>query len=312
MSQGAILWERVLARQKELEKVLDVFSDDGDNRANNESKPVADDILRQIADLKIEIDGGVTEPVTSGDPANPNIETADDGLESSVDVGQKVVDVHFEKSADLWLTRSDIEPKDAPLKDALRLVGLTSDVLPIKRPLLVFGSHRIGLTGPEYHRIEVERDGWPSRLYSTGRLTSTDAVKILASSETGTSSIPDSTCFEGKTVAVEVPNPLLARNRWIVLWPKLESLPVRAGEQWGQVRRVVWCVDRDKIGPWDLLDWFSRFWQDTPIRIVLLRSTSFVRKEKDEVAQSKVLPKVRRTLEKFDVIKGHPWIVVGP
>lgn len=311
MSRNAGLWKRVLVKHRGLEKEIEVFSDSSDDQVNDEPKPAADD--DPLAGFNTEIDGGVTEPVTSGDPsANPNVEIADGGSKSSAGAGQKVVDVHFEKSADLWLTRSDIEPKDAPLKDALRLVGLTSDVLPIKRPLLVFGSHRIGLTGPEYHRIEVERDGWPSRLYSTGRLTSTDAVKILASSETGTSSIPDSTCFEGKTVAVEAPNPLLARNRWIVLWPKLESLPVRAGEQWGQVRRVVWCVDKDKIGPWDLLDWFSRFWQDTPIRIALFRSTSFVRKEKDEVAQSKVLPKVRRTLEKFDVIKGHPWIVVGP
>ena len=64
----------------------------------------------------------------------------------------------------------------------------------------------------------------------------------------------------------------------LLLWPKLESLPemTEKGPLWKQVRRVVWCVNRKKMGPRDVIDWLSRFWQDTPIRIALFRATSFV------------------------------------
>ena len=70
-------------------------------------------------------------------------------------------------------------------------------------------------------------------------------------------------------------------------------------------------VNREQIGRRDTLDWLVRFWQNTPIRIALFRAASFVDDEKDEAARSRVLSRIRRTLERFDGIKGYPWTVVG-
>ena len=197
-----------------------------------------------------------------------------------------------------------------------------SEIFPTNRPLLIFGSHRTEITEPEYHRVEVKREGWPSRLHSTEPLPVNTAAEILASSANGSRLTGSPPYFEGETIAVEVPNPLLAADRWIVMWPVLDSLPERVREdsttelaelnQWERVRRVVWCVDKEQIGRRDTLDWLSRFWQDTPIRIALFRAASFVDHKEDEAAQSKMLPRIRYTLEKFARIKGHPWIVVGP
>ena len=300
MTQGTeTIWKGVLKRDRTLRKALSDTSvvkscDDlvNDNPLAGFDTGIAGDGSELgIDDLFASLDTGFTDD------------------ESELYETEKAVAIVFKESVDFWLSQSR-----RALEHALLSMGLTRDVFPTNRPLLVFGSRKTGLTRPEYHQVEVERKGWPSRLYSTKSLTSTAAAKILASSATGTSSMTDPMCFEAETVAAEVPNPLLADDRWIVVWPELESLPEMTEKepQWGQVRRVVWCVDRDKIGPRDLLDWLSRFWQDTPIRIALFRSTSFVRKEKNEVAQSNVLPKVRRMLEKFDTIKGLPWIVVGP
>ena len=309
MNRDAVLWKRVLEKHRELEKLLDVFF--GDREFNLCDTPADED---PFADFNPELfDDEDIESVANEEPNDGLAEC----LEASknkllvADTPVPFIDKTFERLADLWLTQSH-----TGLEHALLSMGLTRDVLPTKRPLLVFGSHLTRLTAPEYHRVEVKRDGWPDHppQYSTERLTSTAAAKILATSETSTSSITDLTCFEGETVAVEVLNPLLAANRWIVIWPKLEWLSERAAEepQWRKVRRVVWCVNSKKIGPRDLLDWLSRFWPDIPVRIALFRATSFVRKEQDRFAQAKVLPNVRQTLEKFDTIKGHPWIVVGP
>lgn len=288
MSQGVVLWERALARRRELAAAVAAFSDD---KRIESDETLADD-----------------NPVPTGGQ--------DDGLDDlfnniNVEINAEAPEpaYTFKDTADLWLTQSH-----TALEHVLLSIGLTRDVLPTKHPLLVFGSHRTGLTVPEYYRVEVEQKCWPSHLYSTERLPRRAAAQILASSKTGTSSFPKPTCFEGKTVAVEVPSPLLADNRWIVVWPVLQSFPEREQEepQWGQVRRVVWCVNGDQIGPQDLLYWLSHFWQGTPVRIALFRAMSFVREEQDVFAQAKVLPNVRRTLEKFNVIKRSPWIVVGP
>ncbi len=315
MSQGIVaLWERVLERDRALKKTLSDASvvessddplDDFDTSIPDDgSEPETDDPFADL-DLDIEFDDDESEPDGS-EPDGSEPETDDpfadldldiefDDDESEPDEAEKIVDVLFEESADLWLSRSRLA-----LEHALLSMGLTRDVFPTKRPLLIFGSHRSRIIAPEYHRVEVTREGWPCRLQSTELLTSTAAAKILASSH------------EGETVAVEVSNPLLARDRWIVLWPKLEVLPeVTELHQWQQVRRVVWCVNREQIGPQDVIDWLAR-WQNTPIRIALFRVTSFLHGEQDEVAQSKVLPRVRRTLKKFDAIKSQPWTVVGP
>ena len=293
MSQGtATLWERVLKRERGLKKAL---SDASVVESNDD--PVNDNPLAGF-DTGIADDGSELET----DDLFADFDTEFDDDESEPDEAEEVVDVLFEELADLWLSRSRLA-----LEHALLSMGLKRDVFPTNRPLLIFGSHRSRLTAPEYHRVEVTREGWPRRLHATEPLTSTDAAEILAPSHSILS------CFEGETVAVEVPNPLLARDRWIVLWPELKVLPEAAElHQWRRVRRVVWCVNREQIGPRDVIDWLSRFWQETPIRIALFRATSFVHGEKDEVTQSKVLPKVRRTLEKFDTIKNQPWIVVGP
>ena len=328
MSQGTeTLWKGVLKRDRALRKALSDTSviqscDDpvNDNTLAGFDTGIADDGSElETDDLFAGFDTGLDDdapqPLDDDPFAGFNTEFDDD--ESELYESENAVDVLFKDSVDLWLSRSHLA-----LEHVLLAMGLTGDVFPTNRPLLIFGSHRSRLTAPEYHRVEVTRESWPRRLQATELLTSIAAAKILASSATGTSSMPDPMCFDGETVAVEVPNPLLARDRWIVLWPELKVLPEQAREetdteaalhQWGRVRRVVWCVNREQMGPRDVIDWLFRFWQDTPIRIALFRAASFVYGEKDEVAQSKVLPKVRRTLEeKFDIIKGHPWIVVEP
>ena len=295
MSRSTVLWERVLAKHRELEVAL---SDDSEVEPCDEEPTTEDD---PFADFNSEFGDEDSEP-TASDEQN-------DGL-SEPGTPVPVVEMTFKEAANLWLSQSRRE-----LEHALQSIEVTTgEVFPTKRPLLVFGSHRTGLTEPEYHRVKVEREGWPHRLYSTERLTSTAAAKMLASSETGTDESSDPTCFEGETVAVEVPNPLLADDRWIAIWPELKLLPElkKKSHQWERVRRVVWCVNRDQIGPQDVLNWLSRFWQDIPVRVVLFRAASFVRGEQDGLAQSKALPRVRRTLEKFNSVKGHPWIVVGP
>ncbi len=288
MSQGAeALWERVLERERGLKRVLSDAS-----VVESSDDPISDKPLVD-SDTGIADDG--SEPETDDPLANFDPVIDDDEAEA-------VVDVLFEESADLWLSRSRLA-----LKHALQSMGTARDVLPIRRPLLIFSSHRSKLAAPEYHRVEVTREGWPRRLQSTEPLTSNAAAKTLASSHS------ISPYFEGDTVAVEVPNPLLARDRWIVLWPELNDLPDPAEfQQWRQVRRVVWCVKRDQIGPRDVINWLSRSWPDIPIRIALFRAASFVHGERDMEAKLKKLSGVRRALEKFDRIKSHPWIVVGP
>ena len=313
-----MLWERALARHPKLAAAL---SDNSEVEVCDESVaggPLAD-----------------SEPAVNDDPAEDQgiddlFKGIDDDPFKNIDLDFKdapndapvsvpVVDRAFKDSADLWLTQAR-----TGLEHALSALGIDfSEIFPTNRPLLIFGSCRTEIAKPEYHRVEVKRKVWPCRLHSTERLTVNAAAEILVSSvdEAPLSEAPP--YFEGETVAAEVPNPLLAADRWIVMWPILDSLPERVREdrttelaelhQWERVRRVVWCVDREQIGRRDTLDWLSRFWQDTPIRIALFRATSFVDHKEDEAAQSKMLPRVRRTLdEKFNGIKGHPWIVVGP
>ena len=322
MSQGtADLWERVLKRKRGLKKALSDASvvDSSDDLlagfdtgiADDGSEPETDD---PFAGLNTEFDdndpsAGLNTESDDDDPfAGLNTEFDDDDPSASFDTeseryeAENAVDILFEESADLWLSRSRLA-----LEHVLLSMGLTRDVFPTNRPLLLFGSHRSRPIAPEYHRVEVTREGWPRRLHVTESLTSTDAAKVLASSHSILSH------FEGETIAVEVPNPLLARARWIVLWPELKVLPEAAElHQWRRVRRVVWCVNKEQIGPRDVIDWLSHFWQDTPVRIGLFRAASLVRGEKDEGVRSKVLPKVSRALEKFNAIKNQPWIVVEP
>ena len=309
---AAALWERVLERDPELQEALSSTRvvESGDDPVNDNplaglNTGIADDGAEPETDdpfagFDTGFDDDALQPLDDDPFAGFNTEFDDD--ESELYEAENAVDVLFKDSADLWLSRSHLA-----LEHALLSMGLERDVFPTNRPLLIFGSHCSSLTAPEYHRVEITREGWPRRLHATEPLTSTDAAKILASSHSMLS------CFEGETVAVEVPNSLLAHDRWIVLWPELKVLPETSElHQWRRVRRVVWCVNREQIGPRDVIDWLSHFWKDTPIRIALFRAASFIHEEKDEVAQSKVLPKIRRTLEKFDVIKNQPWIVVGP
>ena len=324
-----MLWERVLEKHPELEADL---SDNSEVESSDEPDDPADDkdMDDPFKNFNPEINSEDSAPAVSDDPAddkdmddpfknfNPEI-NADSFSDEPNDAPASVpvVDRAFKDSADLWLTQAR-----TGLEHALSAMGIRfSEIFPTNRPLLVFGSCRPELADPEYHRVEVKREGWPCRLHSTEPLTVNAAATILASSvdEPLTENPP---YFEGETVAVEVPNPLLAADRWIVLWPILESLPEWAREastaestelhQWERVRRVVWCVNRKQIGPRDVLSWLSRFWRDTPIRIALFRAASFVDEKRDMTAQSRALPRVRQTLEKFDGIKGHPWIVVGP
>jgi len=311
MSQGAAaLWERVLERDPKLKEVLSStrvvessddsvdaypFADLDTELADDEAEP-AD----PFADLDTKFDDDEAAQ-TELDDFDPTIRIDDDGAEPNQ--AENAVDITFEESADLWLSRSR-----RALEHALLSMGLTGDVFPTNRPLLIFSSHRSKLAAPEYHRVEVTPDGWPRCLQSTEPLTSPAAAEILARS-----SHSNSPCFEGETVAVEVPNPLLVRDRWIVLWPELKDLPDRSKlQQWRRVRRVVWCVDREQIGPRDVIDWLSRSWPDIPIRIALFGAASFVHGERDTEAKLKKLSGVRRALGKFDRIKSHPWIVVGP
>ena len=318
MNQRAMLWERVLEKHPELEAAL---ADNSEVESCDES--VAGD---PFADFDPEFNLEDSEPAVNGDPAEDQgiddlfADFDDDPFKDEPNDAPAlvpVVDGTFEDSADLWLTQAR-----TGLEHALLAMGIGfSEIFPTNRPLLIFGSHRTEITEPEYHRVEVKREGWPSRLHSTERLTVNAAAEILASSADEARLTGSPPYFEDETVAVEVPNPLLAADRWIVMWPVLDSLPERAREdnttelaelnQWERVRRVVWCVDREQIGRRDTLDWLSRFWQDTPIRIALFRAASFVDHKEDEAAQSKMLPRIRYTLEKFDS-KGHPWIVVGP
>ena len=319
MSQGAAaLWERVLERDPELKEALSSTRvvESGDDSVD--ADPFADFNTDPFADLDTEFDDEEADPAdpfadfdtkfddeeakqTELDDFDPTIIIDYDGAEPNQ--AENVVDVTFEESAaDLWLSRSYLA-----LEDALLLMGLKrkrGEVPPTKRPLLIFSSHRSKLA---YHRVEVTPDGWPRRLQSTEPLTSNAAAEILASSHSL------SPCFEGETVAVEVPNPLLARDRWIVLWPELKDLPDPAEfQQWRQVHRVVWCVDKEQIGPRDVIYWLSNSWPGVPIRIALFRASSFVHDEKDTEAKLKKLSRVRRSLERFDRIKSRPWIVVGP
>lgn len=312
MSQRAMLWERALARHPELEAAL---SDNSEVESCDES--VAGDPLAGDGPAEDQDIDDLFKDINDNPFANIDLDFKDAPNDAPASV--PVVDRAFKDSADLWLT-----PARTGLEHALSVLGIGfSEIFPTNRPLLVFGSRRSDLTVPEYHRVEVKREGWPSRLHSTERLTVNAAAEILASSvdEAPLSEAPS--YFEGETVAAEVPNPLLAAGRWIVMWPILNSLPERVREdsttelaelhQWERVRRVVWCVDREQIGRRDTLNWLSHFWQDTPIRIALFRAASFVDHKEDEAAQSKMLPRVRRTLdEKFNGIKGHPWVVVGP
>jgi len=299
MSQdAAALWERVLERDPELKETLSSTRvvEPGD-------KPIGDDPSAG-PDTEFENEEAESADLLAG--FDPTIRVDDDGVDD--DGGkpiqaENVVDVTFEESADLWLSRSHLA-----LEHALQSMRLR-DVFPTNRPLLIFASRRSKLAEPEYHRVEVTPNGWPHHLQSTEPLTSTAATEILVRS-----SHSNSPCFEGETVAVEVPNPLLARDRWIVLWPELKMLPKAAElHQWQQVRRVVWCEDGEQqIGPRDVIDWLSRSWPDIPIRIALFRAASFIHDEKDTEAKLKKLSGVRRALGKFDRIKSHPWIVVGP
>ena len=306
MSQGtADIWERVLKRKRGLKKAL------SDASVVDSSDDPIDDPFAGF-DTAFDDDGPSAALNTESDDDDPfaGLNTAfdDDGPSAGLNTeseryeAENAVDILFEEAADLWLSRSR-----PALEHVLLSMGLTRDVFPTNRPLLIFGSHRSRLIAPEYHRVEVPREGWPRRLHVTESLTITDAAKVLASSHSTLSH------FEGETIAVEVPNPLLARDRWIVLWPELKVLPEAAElHQWRRVRRVVWCVNREQIGPRDVIDWLSHFWQDTPVRIGLFRAASLVRGEKDEGVRSKVLPKVSRALEKFNAIKNQPWIVVEP
>lgn len=332
MSQRTTLWKQVLERHPKLEAALSADSEEDSEPAVNDD-PVNDrDVDDPFADFDLEFNVGDSDPfkdfnpefdiedpksAVNDDPAEDpfkdfNPEFDDEQNDASANAGASVllVDRDFEDSADLWLTqaRTGLEP-------ALSAMGIGfSEIFPTKRPLLIFGSHRTEVTEPEYHRVEVKREGWPCCLHSTERLTVNAAAEILASSADEARLTESPPYFEGETVAVEVPNPLLATDRWIVMWPILASLPEESAKlhQWERVRRVVWCVDREQIGRRDTLDWLSRFWQDTPIRIALFRAASFVDEKEDVTAQSKRLPRIRYTLEKFDRIKGHPWIVVGP
>ena len=318
MSQdAAALWGRVLERDPELREALSSTRvvESGDDSVDADSFDVID--TDPSADLDTEFDDEEAEPAdpfadfdtkfdddkakqTELDDFDPTIRIDDDGAEPNQ--AENAVDVTFEESADLWLSRSHLA-----LEHTLLSMRLKRDVFPTSRPLLIFSSHRSKLAAPEYHHVEVTPDGWPRRLQSTEPLTSTAAAKILASSHS------ISPCFEGETVAVEVPNPLLARDRWIVLWPKLEELPEAAElHQWRRVRRVVWCINKEQIGPRDVIHWLSNSWPDVPIRIALFRAASFVHEERDTEAKLKKLSGVRRALEKFDRIKSHPWIMVEP
>ncbi len=296
MSRGSVLWERVLARHPALSAdCADFVTRDpvAQNDAGGDGAEEAAELDALFADFDPSFDSGTSE-------LSP------------------VVEQTFADAVDLWLTASHPD-----LEHALRSLGLPPRVFPHKRPLLVYGSRQCGTAAPVFRRVTVPRNGWPRHIDSADALTAPDAQKILATRrETGSACSVDPACFEGRTVAVEVANSLLAADRWIVLWPVLESLPKRAEEevgassgetrQWERVRRVVWCVSRERISPRDLIEWLSRYWEDTPLRVALFCTALLVRNEPDRSAQSTVLPKVRRALDRFDGIEGCPWILAGP
>ena len=327
MSAGVALWQAALIRQpglvRELKSVARARSIDDDGESSEAMEPEAAVVDDPFAGVDDQFDDESSDVRTDDDPFadfDPEFDSAETKpgtaarrTEHSAErhVGRvpiPVVDHNFKEQADLWLTRSH-----TGLEHALLSLGLTRDVLPTKRPVLVFGSRREELRDPEYHGVSVCRESWPTRLRSTSRLAATDAAKILASSET-VRHLMKGTGFSGETVAVEVPNPLVAEDRWIVIWPNLAELPTRESEehqsQWRHVRRVVWWVNKDQIGPRDTLDWLSQYWSEVPLRIVLFRATFFAR-DRDNT-QSKVLPRVRRALKRFESPRASPWIVVGP
>ena len=232
------------------------------------------------------------------------------------------VEATFEDTVDLWLTRSRIA-----LERALLLLGLPWAIRPTNRPLLIFGSPLSPPAegegrGYRCHPVEVPRGAWPTELRSGEPLDLDSAAKYLATSQTGADSPPDATSFAGKTVAVQVANPLLSPDRWIVLWPLLDSLPQPQHDaatngdrplQWRCVRRVVWFVDPEQIAPADVVNWLDGCWPHIPVRIALLRAASIVRNERRLEARTRVLPNVHRTLhQRLDAIAGHPWTVAGP
>ena len=285
---------------------------------------------------------GTVEPAPSArspDAESPTSDTAtddpfadvgtsfDDDWESSTDDGLNApaphVEATFEDTVDLWLTRSRIA-----LERALLVLGLPWSIRPTNRPLLIFGSLQATRAegesrGYRCHPVEVPRGAWPTELCSGETLDLDSAAKRLASSQTGANSPSDATSFAGETVAVQVANPLLPPDRWIVLWPLLDSLPQPQHDdavtmatdlpQWRRVRRVVWCVDPKKIAPADVVNWLDGCWPDIPLRIALLQAASIVRNERRAEARTRALPNVRRTLhQRLDAIAGHPWTVAGP
>ena len=331
MSRGVALWQGVLARQPglvlELKRAARTASiDAGDGEASEamerEAALVDDDPFAgfddQFDDESIEV-GANDDPFADFDPrfdhADMESNACTERNEHSVErhgagVPISVVDLRFEESADLWLTRSH-----TGLEHALLSLGLTRDVLPTKRPLLIFGSRRTELRAPQYHRVAVCREGWPTGLHPTSRLAPTDAAKILASSQNASDSMMGSG-FSGDTVAVEVPNPLVAEARWIAIWPYLDALPTEeTGDrcpQWRNLRRVVWWVNKGQIGPRDTLDWLSRYWSEVPIRVALFGATFFLDDSRTDSPRSRILPKVRRALERFESLGARPWTVAGP
>ena len=324
MSAGVALWQEALARQpgfvRELKSTAQTRSiDDADGESSEAMERKAAVVVDPFTgvDDRFDDESNDDDPFADFDPEFENTEKESiAGAERTECAGhdvdgvpRPVVEHNFEEQADLWLTRSHTS-----LEHALLSLGLTRDVLPTKRPVLVFGSRREELRDPEYHGVEVRGDHWPTRIHSTSRLSATDAAKILASSETVTRSMMG-VGFSGDTVAVEVPNPLVAEDRWIVIWPRLAALPTRDSidilSQWRHVRRVVWWVNKDQIGPRDTLGWLSRDWPEVPVRVALFGATFFVHGEGD-TAQSRVLPRVRRALSKFESLRSSPWVVAGP
>ncbi len=310
MSQGAVLWERVLKRHQKLGQELGAFSEASEAPQAPDDDPLAGFGTDYPAAGSADERGNAAGTAESGafqasdDDPLAGFETEYDGEAGSADDDRNVIGISAE-AADLWLSQSRPD-----LEHALLSLGLSRDVFPTKRPLLIFGHASPDAQGAQYHSVQVNlEEGWPCAV-SAKSLRPDAAAKILVA--------PVEQNFQ--TVAVKVPNPLLPHNRWIVLWPQLEALPQSAQEaaelglpQKHQVRRVVWCANRAQIGRREVIRWLSDFWQDTPVRVGLFKAASFVRGEsKDEGARSKVLPKVGRALERFEENSNRPWVVVGP
>ena len=137
MSQGAAaLWERVLERDPGLKEALSstrvvesgddsVDADpfvDLDTKFDDEEAEPAD----PFADFGTKFDDDEAKQ-TELDDFDPTIRIDDDGAEPNQ--AENVVDVTFEESADLWLSRSHLA-----LEHALRLMRLKGDVFPTKPP----------------------------------------------------------------------------------------------------------------------------------------------------------------------------------